>query len=444
MKADAARTSRQSLTRESVVLVVVVCAASLASNLPRLLGVPALNAWLPPFRANYDGNMVDHLGGEYRHIAVSLASGRGYADPFGEHTGPTAWMPPILPLLQAALISALGAIKAAAVCVVLLQNLALIVTGWVVMDAARRTTTRANGPAVALGIYVAGMIYHFHSCFQRTHDSWLILLSLSMMFFAVCRLWGRALSFSESLLWGAFGGFAALTGPVLAFVWGVVTLACAPTWRTRALARAFLIAALIVSPWIARNAVTFHRFIPIKSNLYFELYQSNVLEPDGILRDVTFRSKHPYKINGPERRAYQEKGEMLYLDGYRTRFLDYLRHQPVDYLSKVGNRFLAATLIYYPHSDLERGITLFISYIVHPFPFYGLILLLYLEGQRLDRQKLLAIIIYTSYLVPYVLVAYYERYGFPLLGMKCLFCYWGWNAACERLAFRKRGAVTPV
>src|SRR5690348_4535505 len=38
-----------------------------------------------------------HLGGEYFNIAQAIVDGRGFADPFGERTGPTAWMPPLFP-----------------------------------------------------------------------------------------------------------------------------------------------------------------------------------------------------------------------------------------------------------------------------------------------------------------------------------------------------------
>src|SRR5258707_147292 len=51
---------------------------------------------VPPF--------TKHLGGEYYNIALALARGYGYADPFGAHTGPTAWMPPLFPFLLAGLL----------------------------------------------------------------------------------------------------------------------------------------------------------------------------------------------------------------------------------------------------------------------------------------------------------------------------------------------------
>lgn len=437
--------ARRPLARLWAVLVLVVVTGSLYSNLPRLLGRPALYPWVPPFRESYNGNMIDHLGGEYRQIALALAAGDGYANPFGEPTGPTAWMPPVVPLLQAALFVACGGVARAAVCVALLQDLAVILAGCVVIDAARHTSNTLKGPAIALGIYTIGVFYHFHSCFQRTHDSWLVLIWISLIYLAASRLWGRPSSARTAMLWGAFGGIAALTGPVLGLVWSAVTLGLAfSIGRTKPLVLSLLAAILVVSPWVCRNYLVFDRFIPIKSNLYFELYQSSVLEPDGVLRDVTSLSHHPYLVRGPERRSYRRMGEMAYLDGYRSRFVDYLRRAPADFLSKVGHRLLAATLVYYPHYDWEGGITLLASYVIHPLPFYGLILMLLLEAPRLDTRKRLAILIYSAYLIPYVLVAYYERYGFPLLGMKTLFCFWGFGAAYRRLTGAPHCRSTPA
>src|SRR3954469_26052683 len=45
-----------------------------------------------------------HLGGEYFNIAQAIVDGRGFSDPFGEATGPTAWMPPLYPALLACIL----------------------------------------------------------------------------------------------------------------------------------------------------------------------------------------------------------------------------------------------------------------------------------------------------------------------------------------------------
>src|ERR1700689_238443 len=45
---------------------------------------------------------------ESGNIAHSLATGQGFASPFRVNTGPTAWMPPVYPLLLAAIFRIFG------------------------------------------------------------------------------------------------------------------------------------------------------------------------------------------------------------------------------------------------------------------------------------------------------------------------------------------------
>ncbi len=46
---------------------------------------------------------IDHIGAEYNCIAEAIVNGRGFSDPFYVESGPTAWMPPALPYIQAGL-----------------------------------------------------------------------------------------------------------------------------------------------------------------------------------------------------------------------------------------------------------------------------------------------------------------------------------------------------
>src|SRR5580698_2305643 len=66
----------------------------------------------------------DHFqfGWEMGRVGRALATGYGYADPFVGHTGPTAWVPPLYPLMLAAVFKVFGVYTAASAWVVLTLN----------------------------------------------------------------------------------------------------------------------------------------------------------------------------------------------------------------------------------------------------------------------------------------------------------------------------------
>src|SRR5690242_3361476 len=76
-----------------------VIALAVYANLSFTVTDPEDYRFFPPFEPGVNANDNQHLGTatEYAHIARSLVRGKGFADPFGRPTGPTAWMPPILP-----------------------------------------------------------------------------------------------------------------------------------------------------------------------------------------------------------------------------------------------------------------------------------------------------------------------------------------------------------
>src|SRR5262245_3472190 len=85
-------------------LISVVVACAVYANLSFAVVNGDDYRYFPPFLPNINGNGNWVLGGEYFNIAQALAAGRGFADPFGSPTGPTAWQPPILPAFLASLL----------------------------------------------------------------------------------------------------------------------------------------------------------------------------------------------------------------------------------------------------------------------------------------------------------------------------------------------------
>jgi len=451
------RQSSPRIRGAALVLVATVLGCSLYANLALLVRNPADFGFFPPFESGKNVLKVDHLGGEYYSIAGALVSGRGFADPFQDQTGPTAWMPPVLCSVLAALRWATGSDRELVTAlIVLLQDLTLIGTGLLVIALARHTTGRVG---LATAIFVVVLLGNFRHGFQFTHDCWIILAALDLLIAGL--VWTRPLNSSRraAMGWGVFGSVCALVSPVIGFTWGI--LAVVGSWRRGQrvrLAVALLAAGLTVAPWLIRNYLIFGRFIPVKSNLAYELHQSQCMQAGGVLRAPAF-SIHPSGHSGEERRRYKRLGETAYLDEKWRLFRDAVRANPGDFMQRVFNRFLEATLVYVPFNPSEgsrRAWVLWLNRLAYPLPFLCLLVLVCTARRRpLTHAQWIVIGVYSLYLFPYVLVSYYERYKFPVIVAEAALLVWGidrarqWLQATPRRAvegprFLERAASTPA
>lgn len=409
-------------------LVSVALGCSVYANLSFAVTDTAHYCWFPPFEPHASYNMNDHLGGENFNIARSLRAGEGFADPFDEKTGPTAWMPPVLPVVLAALLWALHDDRDAVMVVIIGVQLAVLIgTGILVLALARRTTERIWAMASA-GLFVIGFVVDFFLWFQFTHDSWLVLATLDLIVVGVC--WQRPLrTWQRAAGWGLFGGFCALVNPVVGATWGVVTLLLAVRKRAwRPLAIAGFLAVLAVSPWLVRNYLVFGAWIPVKSNLAYELCQSHCLEPSGVVHLATF-ADHPFSGPGRERNAYKELGEVAYMEEKGKMFREALAADPHNFVQRMLNRLQAAMFWYepfWPEEAIRLPPWVLIRRVVHLLPLLSLLLLFATSWRRpLHAVHWLVITLYAVYLAPFVAVSYYDRYALPLLAAKVLLIIWG-------------------
>jgi hypothetical protein len=400
------------------------------ANLSSTVTDPADFRFFPPFEPgrNANENWKAVAVTEYARIGRSLAAGKGFADPFGGATGPTAWMPPVLPVLLAGLSWVSGGRQDFVLAVVVVvQDLVLIGTGLLVLVLARQTLGRF-GTVIAAAAFLVGLLCDFRLFFQRTDDCWLVLLALNLVVAGFC--WWRPLDrWKRAAGWGLLGGLCALSNPAVGFAWGVGSLLLGVRRRAwRGLAVALAVASLTLAPWTVRNYAVFGRLIPVKSNLAYELYQSQCLQPDGLIQSSTL-AQHPGRAGTREAREYAALGEPAYLRHKGEQFRQAVAADPGDFVNRVGDRFLGATLCYVP-LDRDRAAThpwVFGTVrLLHPLPFLGLLVLVFTAPwKRLHEAEWAVIGVYCLYLLPYVAVGYYERYAVPLLGVKVLLAVWG-------------------
>lgn len=424
-------------------IAVIIYGCAIYANLAFAVTDRAMFRYFPPFQANVNANQNRALGWEYLHIGKALAEGRGFADPFDRPTGATAWMPPILPALWASILWATdGSRDAVLVVAILLHVHVLIGTGFLVLSVAR-TTTRRFGAGAAVVVFLGVVLCQFRFSFQVTGDAFLVLLALDLVIAGRC-LWQPLDAKKSAFCWGLIGGFCALVNPAVALTWGVATLLLA--WRRRTLSRlaiTVLAAAFVIAPWIVRNYIQFGRFIPVKSNLAYELYQSQCLQPDGLLQVATY-NHHPGRLN-VEGQQYNQLGEMEFLDRKSAQFRQAVADDPLDYLDRVALRFLGATVWYVPFNR-QQPVAVWLlpaKRLAHPIPFIALLVLVFSSlVAPLSRTQWSVIGVYLLYLAPYILASYYERYGYPLLVVKALLILWAADRLLTCLAgldYRKRG-----
>ena len=359
------------------------CAFALTAH---LRSVPLAGRLLPCFSAqsqwlSYDAR--DHLGAEYDSIARAIRNGDGFSDPFGDWSGTTAWMPPVIPYFLATLYWMFDDNRQRVfTTVVWFQTLIVLMTAAIAISEARRHRVLIVG-YISLCV---GLAANFQQLFQMTHDVWLQLLIVNLMWVGFQYRWNCV---RGVLWWGLFGGFAALSSPILGGVWAMLT-----TYRWTLTRRArhqnrskrfdallsfvcvAMISLTVVVPWTMRNHREFDRWLPIKSNGMFELWQSQCLDDDGVL-DRRTTASHPWPSDGPLRKEYLQLGEIGFVDRYATIVIAAIAADPWDYCTRVTRRFLAATILYQSH-DMDEHLTWPTRFkrIVFPLPITAIIFLL--------------------------------------------------------------------
>jgi hypothetical protein len=281
------------------------------------------------------------FGWEMGRIGAAIASGRGFSDPFGVATGPTAWEPPLYPYLTAAVFHFFGIYSHASAFVLLsINSVFSALTCIPIFLMARRIFSEKV--AVGSGWTWALLPYAMAWCTR-----WVWETSLSALLIAV--LFWLALSIEDGdglkpwFWFGLLWGIAALDSTVL-----VSFLPASGLWawyrRTKrgkpslpGISLASLIFVACVTPWIIRNYETFHKFIFIRDNFGAELRLGNGRLADGTWMQYLHPTQDLYGL-----RQYESMGEL----GYITM----RKQQAVDYISEDYGRFAVLCLkrfIYY-------------------------------------------------------------------------------------------------
>ncbi|HVB34027.1 MAG TPA: glycosyltransferase family 39 protein [Patescibacteria group bacterium] len=265
-------------------------------------------------------------------VAQSILMGHGFGNPlYGPHTGPTAWLPPVMPYLLAGIFALFGMFtKAAALATLGLESLLSALTCIPIFFMARKSFgMRTAQWAVWVWAFFPYAIYFSAGLIWNTALSTFLL---------TCILW-MALCLQDSprvRTWVGFGllcGIATLTDPV---VLSVVPLlgawACyrlykkGRRWLRPATASATVLCA-VMAPWLIRNYIVFGKFVFLKDNFGSELCVGNVgnalhwwngdVHPSGSARELG---------------EFDRLGEMAYMAAKWAQARNYIESHPGIFL----------------------------------------------------------------------------------------------------------------
>jgi 4-amino-4-deoxy-L-arabinose transferase-like glycosyltransferase len=280
----------------------------------------------------YDDHML--FGEEMGRIARALATGFGFSDPFRGHTGPTAWVGPLFPLLLAGVFKLFGVFSPLSAWVILtLNSLFSSLTALTIWEIAARCFNRnvARWSAWIWALYPAAMQYAVRWVWDTSLTtllfSWVLVVALRLR--AGSTLGGWALF---GLLWGLTG----LSNPALLIflpACGLWVLTAAPRRQSTGVVLAALLFTACLGPWTWRNWLVFHHFVPARGNFGAELYLGNGPGSTGLLMEYD----HP--IQAPDQlRLYRGMGEIAYSKMRGERALASIRSEPVHFVQNTLKR----------------------------------------------------------------------------------------------------------
>jgi hypothetical protein len=302
--------------RKELLWMVLIALAMRVAVIPLLL-----SDQLDPARDHWN------FGYETGHLARSLVSGKGFSSPIFGDTGPSAWMTPLYPLLLSAVFKVLGLYStASAWCILTLNGLfSALTTIPIVLTSEMSLGRRAARFAGWLWVFFPYAVFLSAALiWGRTLDPLLMATAVWLTF--------RLRTENTWDLWSFYGvvwGLCALTNPVLlAALPGLLAWLVAQKRRNLepCLARAattLLLFVVVVSPWVIRNTVTFHRFIPFRDNFWLVLWQGNTGDTSDLYPDWANPPTSP-----AEMAELQRVGELAYMEEKHQQALSFLRTHP--------------------------------------------------------------------------------------------------------------------
>ena len=283
----------------------------------------------------------DHFGfgWEMGRIGKAIAEGKGFSNPYGPQTGPTAWEPPVYPYLIGGVFKLFGIYSnPSAIVLLTINTLFSALTCIPIFLIARQTM--GEKVAVWSGWTWALFPYVMYWSVHWIWDTTLSPLLLSLIFLAALRLGESGAGWRWWVAFGMLWGATALVNPsclsflpvCLLWIWRRLSLN-----RSSALgmASALIVMAICVTPWLVRNYVMFGRFVFIRDDFGLQLRLGNGPYADGFSRVYLQPNLNVYELE-----RFRRLGELQYAEACQREAVNFIREHPGRFVVLSAKRFV--------------------------------------------------------------------------------------------------------
>jgi len=279
---------------------------------------------------------------EAGNVAAALAHGQGFCCLFHQATGPTAWLAPVYPLLLASIFKLFGTFTLGSFYVAVLLNCVFSSLACIPVFHSSQLIGGKGTAVLATwlwAVFPSGIILPFE---------WIWDTSLSVLL-AATLLWAT-LHVQDSCrrrdfaLYGLLWGISLLSNPALGallpflFLWVLLQHRGNRGQRARLALITALMIVLVCLPWTIRNAVQFHRFIPLRSNFPYELWSGNNEIFDEHSREVNRITRYE------QIHLYAKLGENAFMDDKWQKATHFVHTHPALYAQLFARRVVATWL----------------------------------------------------------------------------------------------------
>lgn len=281
-----------------------------------------------------------NFGWEMGRIGQALAQGEGFSSPYGGHTGPSVWEPPLYPYLIGGVFKLFGVYSHTSAWMLLALNSVFAALTCIPIFLMARETMGEKVAVWSAWVWVL-LPYEIYWSIRWVWDTTLSPLLLGFIFLVSLRLAKKADGRRWWIVLGALWGMTALTNPSF--------LSFAPfcllwIWHRRrarrcvsvgGIAWAIAVMAVCMAPWLVRNYATFGEFVFIRGDFGQQLRLGNGPGADGMLMGYLQPNLNAYEMD-----RFSRMGELRYAEERKREALEFIREDPGRFVAISAKRFV--------------------------------------------------------------------------------------------------------